>query len=97
MPPRKAALTQEAAEAIAIRAVGFLAARESLMLRFMALTGLSIDDVKARLGDPETLGAVLDFILFDESLVTEFAAAIEVEPGVPAAARRKLPGAPSGA
>lgn len=94
MPPKRAKLTKEAAEAIAIRAVGFIAGRETLMLRFMALTGLSIEDVKARLGEPETLGAALDFILFEEALVLEFAAAIEVGPEVPAAARRLLPGAP---
>jgi hypothetical protein len=90
-PPK---LTLEDAETLAICAVGFLAAREDLFLRFVALTGLSVDQVRERLGDPAVLGAVLDFMLADEALVLAFVQELDVAPELPARARRLLPGAP---
>ena len=79
---------------MAIRAVGFLAADEDLFLRFVNLTGLSIDEIKVRMNDSALLGAVLDFILADERLLLAFADAMDLPPEAPLAARRMLPGAP---
>ena len=87
-------LTREAAETLAIRAVAFLAEREELFLRFVALTGMSVDQVRGSLADPVVLGAVLDFVLADEALVLELVAALDVAPDLPARARRLLPGGP---
>jgi hypothetical protein len=86
-------LTRGDAETLAIRAVAFLAAREELLLRFVALSGMGVDQLRASLGDPAVLGAVLDFVLADEALVLELAAALEVAADLPARARRLLPGA----
>jgi hypothetical protein len=87
-------LTREDAETLAIRAVAFLAAREDLFLRFVALTGMSVDQVRGNLADPAVLGAVLDFVLADEALVLEMVGELQVAPDLPARARRLLPGAP---
>ena len=87
-------LTREDAETLAIRAVAFLAEREDLFLRFVALTGMSVDQLRANLADPVVLGAVLDFVLADEALVLEMATTLEVAADLPARARRMLPGAP---
>lgn len=78
---------------MAIRAVGYLAGQEDLLLRFAALTGMTIDDVRARVAEPEVLGGVIDFILGDERLLLAFAETIDVPPETVYIARRKLPGA----
>ena len=80
------------AEVVAIRALGYIAADGILFDRFLALTGLGVDDVRERAGEPEFLGAVLDFLLGDERLVIAFAEANDLAPEVPMMARRKLPG-----
>lgn len=90
---RPAMPTQEEAETLAIRAVGFLAERPELLRRFLDLAGLTLADLRTRLADPALLGAALDFILFDEALTLEFAEAASVAPDAPALARRRLPGA----
>ena len=82
-------LDRDAAVAIAAQAVAFLAADR--LGRFLALTGLSPIDLKAGLGQPAFLGAVLDHLLGDEPLLLAFAEAVEIAPELPAAARRLLP------
>ena len=91
---RRPTLTQEDAETIGIQAIGFLAEQPELLRRFLALAGIDVPELRARAGDPALLGAVLDFILYDESLATGFADAVGVERAVPRLARRMLPGAP---
>jgi hypothetical protein len=91
---REAKLTREDAETLAIRAVGFLAAREDLFLRFVTLTGMTVDQVRGQLAEPAVLGAVLDFVLADEALVLALVQELDVAPELPARARRLLPGAP---
>ena len=86
--------TQEEAEALALRAVAFLAERPQHFLRFADLCGLTVDHIKERLNDPALLGAVLDYLLFSDEMVREFTSAIEVELDAPRLARAKLPGAP---
>ncbi len=90
--PRAAKLTREEAETIAIQAVAFLAGQEDHFLRFVALTGTSVDAVRESLGDPAVLGAVLDFVLADEALLLAFCASASIAPDRPAGARRLLPG-----
>ncbi len=81
------------AEVVAIRALGYIAGDRVLFERFLALTGLGAEDIEDRAGEPEFLGAVLDFLLGDERLVIAFAEASGLAPQVPLMARRKLPGA----
>ncbi len=84
----------EEAEALALRAVAFLAARPEEFLRFVALAGMSVDAVRARLADPALMGAVLDHLLASETLVRAFAAETGLDPEAPRRARALLPGAP---
>ena len=48
-------------------------------------------ELKAGLGQPAFLGAVLDHLLGDEALLLAFAEAVGIAPELPAAARRLLP------
>lgn len=85
-------MTPDKAETFALNALAWLAADEELLGGFMGLTGLAFDDVRNRAGDAEFLGAVLDYILSDDSLVLALADAVQVAPEQVAAARISLPG-----
>jgi hypothetical protein len=56
----------------------------------LALTGLTPDDLRAGLGDPATLGAVLDFLCAHEPDLVAAAEALGVTPPQLAAARERL-------
>lgn len=58
--------------------------------RLLALTGLTPDDLRDGLGDPATLGAVLDFLCAHEPDLIAAADALGVEPQALAAARERL-------
>ena len=68
------ALDREAAEAIALQGLTFLAEDAARMLRFLKLTGLALDEVRAQAGTPELSLAVLEHLAGDESLLLVFAA-----------------------
>ena len=81
------------AEALALRAVAFLAERRTEFLRFADLTGLPVSTIKRRLNDQMLLGAVLDYVLYSDTMVRDFTAALKIDPGLPRLARARLPGA----
>ena len=79
-------LTLESAEAIAAQALAFLADEPRRLSRFLALTGLDLTDVPARINDQSFLAAILEHLLEDESLLLVFAASSSVAPEtIPAA------------
>ena len=80
-------------EVVGLAALGFLAAEPDRLARFLGLTGIGLDDLRGRAGEPALLGAVLDHLLADESLLFIFAEAEQLHPSQVAAARQKLPGA----
>jgi hypothetical protein len=80
-------------ELLGLAALGFLAAEPDRLVRFLALSGMTLEDLRGRAGSPELLAAVLDHLLDDESLLFVFAEAQSLHPAEVAAARRKLPGA----
>jgi|ERR1043165_5239154 hypothetical protein len=71
---------QEAAEAIALQGLTFLAEDATRMLRFLKLTGLEPGEVRARAGTVELSLAVLEHLAGDESLLLVFAASRGVAP-----------------
>jgi hypothetical protein len=91
-PKAKRIVNREEAEAFAIHAVAHLASQEDGLERFSALSGIGIDEIKQRLGEPEFLGAVLDYVLYDDKLVIEISEAAEMPPESVQQARRLLPG-----
>ena len=58
--------------------------------RFLALTGLTADDLRAALGDPAVLVAVLDFLSAHEPDLIAAAAALGTTPSALIAARESL-------
>ncbi len=83
---------RENAETTALRALAWIAADEALLPAFLAATGASPADLRARLAEPAFLGAVLDFILRDDATVTAFCDAERLRYEAPMEARRRLPG-----
>ena len=58
--------------------------------RFLALTGLTPDDLRAGLGDASVLGAVLDFLANHEADLVNAAFALDISPETLIAARKEL-------
>jgi hypothetical protein len=83
-------LTVDDAMAVALKAVAFIAADDTLLPRFVELSGCGLDDIRQRIGDSAFLGGVLDFILGDEQTLLAFVEAAELTPETPMAARFKL-------
>lgn len=64
----------ERAETLAIEALGHIAADPATLERFMSLSGLSPQTLRAAAAEPGFLAGVLDFLAGDESLLLAFAA-----------------------
>jgi hypothetical protein len=90
-PPVPPKLTVEDAQAVALKAMAFIAGDDDLLPRFVALSGCGLDDMRNRVADPGFLGGVLDFILADEPTLLAFVEAAELAPETPMDARMKLP------
>ncbi len=80
----------EVAEAIAIKALGFLSADSDLMGRFLALSGLNPADLREIVAEPSFLAAILDFLLTDDSLILAFASNNGLSPEDVVAAKSRL-------
>lgn len=85
-------MTPEAAETLALRALGWLAGEEALSGVFLGASGLAQDEMRARAGDPEFLAFVLDFLLTDDAALIAFSQSAGVPPDAPMRARAALPG-----
>jgi hypothetical protein len=83
-------MTRERAETIALMATRFIFADERATAALMAQTGTTADDLRAHLGEAETLAGILDFLLGDERLLVAFAEAEDLDPSQPARARHAL-------
>lgn len=82
------------AEAIATgrEALIWLAARPEALGAFLAASGAGLAEIRARAGDPEFLGFVLEHLLSSEEWTRDFAAEAAMPPDRPARARAALPG-----
>jgi hypothetical protein len=76
-----------AAEALAVAALGFIAAEPERLGRFLALTGIGPDSIRAAAREPRFLLGVLDHLAADESLLIAFAAENAIPPGAVMEAR----------
>ena len=81
---------REAAEIVAVQALGFIAGDPERLGGFLAETGIGPQSLRAAASDPQFLVSVLDFVLRDEATVKAFAKASELHPTNIAAARQVL-------
>ena len=93
---RRGADLRAAAADLAGRALLFLAEDAGRIGRFLAETGIGPDALRHSAGTPETLAAVLDHLLGDESQLLVFAAGAGIRPEEVMRARITLAGPPGG-
>jgi hypothetical protein len=85
-------MTRKQAEILALKALNFLAEDGDALVRFLAGSGLEVDDLKENAGSPEMLAAVMDFLLADDALIEAFCNREDVTPTLLHRFRTSLPG-----
>jgi Protein of unknown function (DUF3572) len=78
---------REAAEALAIEVLTYIAADPTALERFMSLSGLDAGNLRAAAADPGFFVGVLDFVRSDEAMLLAFAANAGRDPASIARAR----------
>ena len=78
------------AETLALAALGWTLGEPARASRLLALTGLDADGLRARLGDPSLLAAMLRFLEAHEPDLVAAAEALGIEPAELVEARRRL-------
>jgi len=86
----KSSLTKEQAEVIGIAGLSYLAAEPERIGRFLAVTGLGPENIRAATKDPSFLPALLDYLLANEKDLVAFAEEMNLDPGSIIAARNLL-------
>ncbi|HEX6119203.1 MAG TPA: DUF3572 family protein [Dongiaceae bacterium] len=79
---------------LALQALAWLASDEERLVRFLNLSGMTPRGLRATATHPESLGAVLDYLLAWEPLLLSFSEEHGVAPEIIAHSRQRLPGAP---
>jgi hypothetical protein len=87
---------EDAAELLALQALGWLAGNDALLAQFLAASGASLADMSGAAGDPAFLASVLDFVLSDDASVIAFCDATGHRYTDPLTARAFLPGGQAG-
>ncbi|RUM99437.1 DUF3572 family protein [Pseudaminobacter arsenicus] len=82
---------REGAEAIAIQALGFIAADPELLPRFLALTGIEASAIRQAAMEPGFLAGVLQFVLAHEPTLMRFSEESGIAPAIISGALRHLP------
>jgi hypothetical protein len=73
-------ISRGAAEKLGIQALAYLAGEPERLGRFLALSGLGPETIRAAAHDPQFLASVLDHVAGDERLLTAFADHSQVAP-----------------
>ena len=92
MTRRRGKPSPDEAETLAVAALSFLAEEPERLGRFLAVTGLEPENLRAAAGTPGFLPGVLDHLIGDETLLLDFAAQQGIDPSEIPAARAVLPG-----
>ncbi len=79
-------------EIIALQAVGYILQQDTLRDRFMALSGVDVDELRRSLGEQGTLASVLEFLINNEPDLIDTADALDIKPERIVAAWRALGG-----
>ncbi len=85
-------MNRDAAERMAIEALGWMARDDELLGAFLGAAGAAPEDLRARAAEPEFLGFVMDFMLGDDAMLVAFCDAAGHAYDAPMRARAALPG-----
>ena len=89
---RRLKINSQVAETVAIQALNFIAEDPERLGRFLALSGIGPESLRAAAAEPAFLAGVLDHVLGDERLLVAFAERVELDPAHVGAARELLGG-----
>jgi hypothetical protein len=89
-------MTPARAEILSLEALGWPAGDEDGLPRFLAASGTDIGALRAAAGNPDTLLAVIEFLLTQEDMMLRFCEAAGAEPAALHQARYALGGAGDG-
>jgi len=84
--------TREAAEAVAIQALTYIAGDPERLGQFLATTGVGPAEIRTASAEPGFLRGVLEYLVSDEALLTGFAAEAGFRPEDPVKALVALGG-----
>ena len=82
--------SEEETATLALRVVAWTVSEQARAERLLAITGIDPGTLRARLGEPALLGALIDFLLDHEPDLYACAEALDVTPAAIAAARERL-------
>lgn len=85
-------MQQENALIIGMKALGWIAAQDSVFEAFLNTTGARVEDLRQQAGDPVFIAQVLDFVMLQDEWVLGFAADSALGPEQVVAARTVLGG-----
>ncbi len=85
-------ITIDDAQTLAINSLVFLAEDGELLSRFLALTGITADQIRTAANEPGFLAGVLQFYLAHEPTLMRYCEATETDPALFQEALRLLPG-----
>jgi hypothetical protein len=89
-PPTSRSSEREAAAAVAVSALAFIAGEPERLSRFLSLSGLDVGHLRQAAAQPGFLAGVLAYLAGDEGLLLEFAASEGLKPEAVASACRTL-------
>ncbi len=92
MPSDTISITPEQAEILALKILGWLAENPDEMEKFTTLAGITPADILQQADNADMLGGMMDFFLSDDTMLTRFCEEQNIDPFLPAQARRLLPG-----
>jgi Protein of unknown function (DUF3572) len=81
-----------AAEALAVAALAFIAGEPERLGRFLAISGIGPESIRAAAREQQFLLGVLDYLAADEQLLIAFAAENAIPPGTVMEARGTIAG-----
>ncbi len=89
---RSSSMARDAAEALAVEALTYLAGEPERLARFLDLSGIDPASIRAAAREPRFLAGVLEHIASDERLLTAFADSADIAPETVDRARAALAG-----
>jgi hypothetical protein len=78
--PRPSPATPQWAETLSLQALGYILGDAEASIRFIELTGVDEQSLRANLTRPDFLAAVLDYLGADEPLLLAFANSQSIDP-----------------
>src|ERR1051326_6854497 len=78
---RPSRASREAAEILAVQALGFIAEEPQSLSRFLDTSGIAADGIRAAAAEPGFLAGVLAYMLTDENLLPGLSHPARVRPG----------------